>query len=264
MRLWYQSATDFRTHPNYASALETHARRILGTNVSVSFHGREAGMGGDLPMTDVIGSPIVYQSVVLPEFVNALMTAETEGCDAFILGSYSEPCLAELRSLAKIPIVSIAEATYLTAMTLAPKVGIITLSKLVVPHIEKSLALHKISDRTTGVTLVDDWMEEETLDEQFLRPGPYLDKVRAAVRKSAAGGAQLVVPAEGLVALISAQNGLDAVDGIPLLDSVGTALLFAEFQAKLFAGTRIAHSKIAYRPPSPEAVSHLRKLFTGR
>jgi allantoin racemase len=261
MRLWYQSATDFRTHPNYAAALEKHAARVLGSGTTVAFHGREAGIGGELSMTDVIGSPIVYQSVVLPEFIGALIEAEGQGFDAFVLGSYSEPCLAELRSLARIPIVSISEATFLTAMTLASKVGIITLSKLVVPHIEKSLSLHKIGSRMTGVNLVDEWMEEESLDEQFLHPGAYLEKVRRAVRAAATGGAQLVVPAEGLVALISAQNGLDIVEGVPLLDSVGTALLFADFQAKLFASTRVKHSELAYRPPSQEAAAHLRKLF---
>jgi allantoin racemase len=262
MRIWYQSAADFRTHPNYAAALKTHAAAVLSAGTTVEFHGREAQIGGQLPMTDVIGSPVIYQSVVLPEFIKALIRAEAEGCDAFVLGSYSEPGLAELRSMTKMPVISIAEATYLTAMTLAPKIGIITLSKLIVPHIEKSLDLHKIGRRVTGVTLVDDWMEEESLDEQFLHPAEYLEKVRAAVRAAAMGGAQLVVPAEGLVALISALNGLEEVDGVPLLDSVATTLLFAEFQVRLFSATRIRQSELAYRPPTPHALAHLTQLFT--
>jgi allantoin racemase len=261
MKIWYQSATDFATHPNYAAALNVHAQRVLAPGTTVVFHGREGGVGGSLPMTDVIGSPIIYHAVVLQEFIAALMRAEDQGFDAFVLGSYSEPCLPELRSLARIPIVSISEATFLTAMTLAPKVGIITLSKLVLPHIEKSLALHKIDRRMTGLTLVDEWMEEETLDQQFLKPQAYLEKVREACRAAALEGAQLVVPAEGLVALISATNGLSEVDGVPLLDSIATTLLFAEFQAKLFARAAAKHSALAYRPPSPEAAAHLKTMY---
>lgn len=258
MKIWYQSAVNFEDHPNYMAALNRHAKRVQSPGTETVFHGRSLDFGSELLMPDIINSPIVYHSVVMPQFISSLLEAERSGCDAFVIGSYSEPLLPELRSLAKIPIVSISECTFFTACTVAQKVGIVTLSKLVVPYIEKSLEHHRLEDRITGIHLVDEDMAEDALDQQFAAPGPYLDRVRAAARVAIAAGAQTVIPAEGLLAVIASENGLTEVDGAPIIDAVGTSILSAEFAVALKQRTGVAQSRLAFPPPTEAAAKVVR------
>ena len=108
MKIWYQSTLDFAQHPNYAKALAAHFRKIAGSRTAVLLHGRVGDPRNHLPASEIIGSPVVYQSVVDPAFIRAVLASEEANSDAFFAASFSEPILPELRGLAKIPVVSMS------------------------------------------------------------------------------------------------------------------------------------------------------------
>lgn len=66
MKIWYQSTLDFAHHPNYERALTAHFRKIASSGTKVVLHGRTAGPGNQLAASEIIGSPVVYKSVVDP------------------------------------------------------------------------------------------------------------------------------------------------------------------------------------------------------
>jgi Asp/Glu/hydantoin racemase len=195
----------------------------------------------------------VYYSVVEPVFIQSVLNAETAGADAFIAASFSEPILSELRSLAKIPVISMPEACFAAAFTSAPKVGLVTLNKHVIPYLEKSISLHKWRDRVSGIHLIEGDISETELNSKFSEPEPYLKRLTQAIREAIKAGAQVVIPAEGVLGAMAAENGLSEVDGTPVIDSIGTPILFAEFVVALKNRTGVAHSLTAYPPPSEAA-----------
>lgn len=260
MKIWYQSTLNFAQHPNYAKALAAHFKRIASRDTEVVLNGRKTAFGSTLGTHDVIGSPIMYHTVVAPAFVASLLAAEKAGADAFVVASFSEPILTELRSLAEMPVVSMPEACFMAAAMCAPRIGFVTLNRLVIPFIEKSIALHKWSDRVSGVHLIAGEVSEAELDTKFSNPGPYLDRLIAGAREAIAAGAQVVIPAEGVLGVMAAENGLREVDGVPVIDAIATPVLAAEFAVALKQRTGSAQSRVAYRSPSAEARELLAKL----
>jgi Asp/Glu/hydantoin racemase len=259
MKIWYQSAINFAAHPNYEQALNTIAGSVCREDTQVLVRGREAEFGLQLLAPDVIRSAIVYHLVVTPIFVRAVLAAETAGADAFVVGTYSEPILPELRSLSTIPIVTMPEATLLAGCMCAPKSGIVTLNSLCVPYMEKSVALHKMQERVSGIHVIPGESGEHELDADFASPARHIDAFVAACREAIAAGAQVLIPAEGVLSALVVSAGLREVDGVPVMDSVGTSILFAELAVSLKQKTGLAHSLAAYTPPSQESRKILMK-----
>jgi len=259
MKIWYQSTLNFAHHPNYEKALAAHFKRVASPGTEVVLNGRKTAFGSDLGGDDVFGSAIMYHTVVAPAFVRSLLAAEKAGADAFVVASFSEPILTELRALANIPVISMTEACFMAAAMSAPKVGFVTLNKFVVTFIEKSVSLHKWKDRVSGIHLIEGEVSEAELDAKFPAPGPYLERLVNGARKSIAAGAQVVIPAEGVLGVMAAENGLREIDGVPVVDAIATPILFAELAVALKDRTGLAQSRAAYRLPSAEA----RELLAG-
>lgn len=253
MKIWYQSTLNFAFHPNYERALAAHFERVASAGTQVVLNGRSGAFGCDLDGRDVFGSPVMYHAVVAPVFVRSLLAAEKAGADAFVVASFSEPILTELRSLANIPVVSMTEASFMAAAMSAHKVGFVTLNEMVVPFIDKSISLHKWKDRVSGVHLIEGAVSEAELDAEFPTPDPYLERLIAGARKAIAAGAQVIIPAEGVLAVMAAENGLREVDGVPVVDAIATSILFAELAVALKQRTGVAQSRVAYQLPSATA-----------
>jgi hypothetical protein len=65
------------------------------------------GNENHLAASEILGSPVVYQSVVDPAFIRAVLAAEEAKDDAFAAAPSSEPIVPALRGMAKIAVVSI-------------------------------------------------------------------------------------------------------------------------------------------------------------
>lgn len=229
LSIWYQSGVDFDEHPGYAKALNTRFAEAASPGNKVLLHGTSRTYSRGLPLIDCVSSPYAYLRTYVPMYLDALQAAERTGCDAFVIATFSEPVLREMRSLAAIPVVSASECALLTACTVAPRIGLVTLSRLAEGYIRKSIATHHLEARVSGVHVVDESMTEAELETNFDRPGPYIEKFKAAARIAIAAGADAIIPAEGLVAAMIAVNHVHEVDQIPIVDSIAAAILFAEY-----------------------------------
>jgi hypothetical protein len=145
-----------------------------------------------------------------------------------------------------------------TACTVAPKIGLVTLSRLAEVYILKSIATHHLESRVSGVHVVDDEMTEGELETNFKRPGPYIEKFKKAARAAIAPGADAIIPAEGLVAAMIAINHVHEIDQIPIIDSIAAAVLFAEFAVSMKQRAGLEPSRrFVYARPSPAALAAL-------
>ncbi len=261
MKIWYQSTLNFDLHPNYGAALRRHFDKVASPGTEVLVKGRSRAAGSHLPVHDVIGSPVMYHSIVGTAFIEAVMQAEAEGCDAFVAASFSEPILNELRSLASIPVISMTEATYTAGCAVAQKIGFVTLNKAVVPFINKSISLHKWGPRISGVHLVPGNISEPDLEHKFDQPQEFLDFLIEGIREAIAAGAEVIIPAAGVLGVMAAENGLREVDGVPIVDPIATPVLYAELAIRLREQTGLMTSRAAYRQPSDEARKLLKSIL---
>src|SRR5437867_1373711 len=103
MRIWHQSSTEIDGLGVYKRALEAHAAKILGGEGRIEVHGIPAGRYRGRAPSDALGNPFVHHLVLEPVLSNAVR-AEQDGFDAFVIGSFSEPFLREVRSAVDIPV----------------------------------------------------------------------------------------------------------------------------------------------------------------
>lgn len=97
MKNWDQSTLDFAQHPNYAKALGAHLPKKCQFRDSGPSPCRVGDPRDRLPASEIIGSPVVYQSVVDYALIRAVLTSEMRTQRPFIAASFSEPIFLELR-----------------------------------------------------------------------------------------------------------------------------------------------------------------------
>ena len=102
MKIWHQSATGLGGLDAYKRAMDAHAAEILGDEAHVDVRGLPPGAYAGATPSAILGNPYAYHRF-LGRVIEYAIEAEREGYDAFVLGSFSEPFLREIRSAVDIP-----------------------------------------------------------------------------------------------------------------------------------------------------------------
>jgi len=263
-RFWYQSAAPIKGLPHYRAALARHALEACPDSVDVTFNGvREERYHGRLP-AELHRYP--YAKFVLQmDSIDFAIDAERDGFDAFIIGSFSEPFLTETRSVLEIPVVSLAEASLLTACSLGEQFALITLSSSYARRLRGVVRRHGLEGRLTNVHALATPHDEASVDAAFASPAALIEDFSAVARKAVADGADVVIPAEGLLSELLHANDVKSIDSAVVLDCVGTALLKAELLVNLKTrlGTGVGRRWGYARPPA-ELLAELRAGIARR
>jgi Asp/Glu/hydantoin racemase len=232
MRIWYQSMTPLAHLHNYGDALRDCAKRVCSPGVEVSFNGMSEPLYHNRTPADVLKYP--YAKLVAQlEAIDFCRKAEADGFDAVILGSFSEPFLPEMRSVLTIPVVSLAEASLVTSCSLAEQFALVTLAPPNVKRLRALVRRHGMEGRVSGVYALSNSVNEADLDAALQSPKTVAEDFRAVAEHAVEAGADVVVPAEGVLNLIVHRSGIRTVSRATILDSVATSLLHAEFLVTL-------------------------------
>lgn len=258
MRLWYQSMTPLAHLPRYKAALEAHAREVCSPGVEVSVNGVSAApYEGRMP-ADVLKYPFA-KFVMQAEVIEISRQAERDGYDAVILGSFSDPFVPEIRSALDIPVVSMAEASMLLACSLAEQFALVTIAPPNAKRLRNVVKRHGMQNRVTEVLSLQHGMDEADLDRALAGGADVVADFQAVARTAVDAGADVVITAEGVLNEVVRQNGMKAVDGATVLDSVGASLLHAEqlVNVKRRLGVGVGR-RWGYARPDPEMLARLR------
>jgi Asp/Glu/hydantoin racemase len=257
-RFWYQSLAPIGGLAHYRQALEQHAREACPDDVDVVFNGvREARYHGRLP-AEV--HRYAYAKLVLQmDSIAFGLQAEREGFDAYIIGSFSEPFLAETRSVLDIPVVSLAEASLLTACSLAEQFALITLSPAYARRVRSVVKRHGLEGRLSGIYALSTAYDEAGVDAAFPSPRALIDDFTAAAQQAVESGADALIPAEGLLSEVVYRERVRTIAGAAVLDCVGAALLHAEMlvNMKRRLGVGVGR-RWAYAKPPADLLAELR------
>lgn len=171
---------------------------------------------------------------------DAVLQGEADGFDAAVITCFSDYRLWEAREAVNIPVVSIGEASMLTAAAMGLKFGVVTLSEFEIKANERLLDLYGLNSRSVPTLAMDgNPADQEGAIENAHQT---IEAFKVISRKMIATGADIIIPGCGLTspALRLAPgaeneypNGLTEVDGVPIADILSEALLMAESLATL-------------------------------
>jgi len=191
------------------------------------------------------------------EVLEAVLDAEKEGFDAVLVSSFSDPAVNEARQAMNIPVVGLAQPSMLTALMMGSRFGVVAVSPESAPRNEELVMKYGLRERAIlPVKSMPISPEEQFKMIEDSRHG--IEAFKEVSRAYIRDGAEVIISACGRVSLAlrfapgcpELPNGLTEIDGVPVLDTVGCAVKWAEMMVALKrAGSSwISRSGLYVRP----------------
>ena len=255
LKFWHQSMTELSGQGAYSRYLSSHAKKILGDEVQVDVRGLKAGSYHGHAPTDALENAFVYHRV-LDQVIDNAIQAEREGYDAFVIGSFSEPYLREIRSAVDITVASVLESSMLVACSLGKKIVAIANAPQIAFMVQTAVEKHGLASRVLPVLSVEPPLTEPEMALAFENPAPVVQAFVRAAEKAVRGGADLVVPAESILATLMTDSGLTQIDGAPVMDVIAVAWRYALMLVRLKACSGLEVSRVGhYARADPELMA---------
>ena len=225
MQILWQSFT--ATGSKYLRLLQEALQALAGPGVEVVV----AGLDQAHPHIHRLSEARCAHQVVA-----ANLDAARRGFDAVVVGHFQDGGVHELRAALDIPVVGLGEAALHNAMMLGESFGLVTINPGFLSFHRDQVLRYQLGAKFAGVRAMHtdpgvyfaafdgDVEADRSVRTQFL------DRARELV----AAGADVIIPAGGLPALMLFDDQVD-VDDAAVIDPLGIALGQAEIWARLGA-----------------------------
>jgi Asp/Glu/hydantoin racemase len=222
MRIRWQSFIDPERHRHYFGLLEEQLRASAGAETSFEIVGIQPP---DEELHRLSETRCANRAIA-----NAI-AAEREGYDAFLIGHFQDSGLHEARSAVDIPVLGLGETTMLYACTLGQRIGLVTIHPTFIPWHREQIVRYGLADRVIGVSAmgalgVEDYVRACVDEDAFALVREEFKRASAVLLDA---GAEVLIPAGGLPALVlSRRPGLEidgavVLNGVPVLARHGAA-----------------------------------------
>lgn len=245
-RILWQGFVDPAVHRAYVDRLVAYLNEIAAPGTTFEFRG--------IDPPDRYLHRLTENRCALKAVANVI-EAEEEGFDAAIVGHFQDSGLWDARAAVDIPVIGLGECSMLHSCMLGSRAGLVTISPVFVRWHEEQIVRYRLGDRIIGVRAMD--TSVDLYMRAFESEQDYREVRRQFVEQAAplvAAGAEVVIPAGGLPALLLRGEREFEVDGAPVLNPTPVAAKQAEIAVELrrLNGTGTSrHSTFA--KPSPEA-----------
>jgi len=220
-KIWFQGATDKVHMAPYIAKVEAHLKSILDPEFSATFHTTTP------PATT---THAITEFRIARNLIRNVVEAEKQGYDAMALTHFQDAGLAEVKSVAEIPVLGLGETTLFHACTLGRKLGLITINPIFIPWHEDQVIRYGLQQRVVGVRAVEatvaDFINAFASAEGLQKIKPLWEK---ECRALLAAGADVIVPAGGLPMMLFSGE----FEGAPVVNGVTLIAKSAELAIKL-------------------------------
>ncbi len=264
MRIWFQKHTVAGRLPALDELYRDHLRRIADPGTEIDFYSLpEETYSSKLPEGLVRFGCV--ESLFAGFFALQAVRAEKSGYHAYVIGTSQDPGLQEARALVDIPVLGYGETAGHVAAMLGARFSFVGFVRELAEPISANMRRYGLSERLGPFAYIEGGPH---LVIQALEgnPGPFVDAFRKAALQAVRGGADVIVPGEGIPNEILVAAGVTEVAGAPILDANGLLVKMAEAMTQLMDRGIIRVSRLSYffGRPSGEQLDHLIRLFGPR
>ena len=226
LRIWYQSSLAVGTNPvfrPYEEAIARNAREVARPDTTVDIYGvqRVSPHPGSRYARYLNGITITRHAA----------EAEAKGYDAIAVGCYTDPCLDEVRDTVAIPSLFIMQTSMHVACMLGEKFALLGHGTATLRSVQALALRYRLENRLAAVGRIEARLSQA--DQWFRDPAPIIDRCATAARKCVAQGAEILIPACGVLNQLLRENGVRELDGCPVLDGSSLLLKLTEAMADL-------------------------------
>jgi Asp/Glu/hydantoin racemase len=220
-KIWFQGATDKVHMAPYIAKVEAHLKSILDPEFSATFHTTTP------PATT---THAITEFRIARNLIRNVVEAEKQGYDAMAITHFQDAGLAEVKSVAEIPVLGLGETTLFHACTLGRKLGLVTINPVFIPWHEDQVIRYGLQQRVVGVRAVEatvaDFINAFASKEAFEKLKPLWERECSRLLEA---GADVIVPAGGLPMMLFS----GAFEGAPVVNGVTLIAKSAELAIKL-------------------------------
>lgn len=222
MRIRWQSFVDPELHADYFGLLGHQLDTAAGDGVTFEVVGMRPP---DIELHKLSEMRCAAQAV------RNAMQAERDGCDAFLIGHFQDSGLHEARASTGIPVLGLGETTMLHACTLGHRIGLVTIDPYFIPWHQDQVVRYGLERRVIDVRAmrsfgVADYARACVDEDVFAQ---ILAEFERAAEPLLDAGAEVLIPAGGLPALVLSRRagltvgGAVVLNGVPVLAKLGEA-----------------------------------------
>lgn len=260
MKIWHQSFTVLEDLPAYAEAMKLHIRKVVRPDTEVVMHGQLPGTySSNYPGTD-LGYASLYHLHGAQWIVQALK-AQREEFDAYAMATLPNPLIREIRTLVDMPVVGYGEASMHVACMLGHRFGLLIFIDRMAPLFHEQIAGYGLTSRCVGVKPVG-FTFKEVLGA-FSDPTEVLERFHTSSRALIAAGADVIVPGEMPMNILLAKNGVNNVDGVPVVDGIAVTMKLTECFVDLRRSVGMKQSRHGFfgEAPDPKRVEQMMSFY---
>jgi allantoin racemase len=264
VKIWHQSYTDLTQLPGYSTMLADHARRICDPETVVDLHGVAPGTYPDgVAPIDIVGFAYANH-LVFPQIVENAIRAEHDGYDAMAISCFIDPALELARSMVDIPVVSSCEAALLVSASIGRSPGLVTLDEVMAKELRRLVDHYGYGDRVVAVMAMDPPINEFQIDRAFVGSPEFVELFARQAHQIIGRGADVIIPAEGVLNTALVRNEVRSILETPVLDSYGSLLALAEMLVRLRRRSGLSTSRSGtYARPPDTLMDKLRSTANG-
>jgi len=225
MRIWYQSDASIGFDPlweSYEGSLKKHIDEIKLLSTVVDLHG-----------VDHKSSEIKQQDEQFShqQIVNNALEAQRNRYDVFAVGCTLDPGRSEIRGLIDIPSAFIGESSMVHACALGRKVSIVARTGEVIPKFKENIRSYGLHQNISEIGHLSCTLDQLALG--FKNPKPVIDKFLRESQKLIQKGAEVLIPGCGVLNILLAENRVNRIDHVVILDTTAVLIKTAEFLGSL-------------------------------
>lgn len=250
--------TDVTKLPEYAATLKQHSLTVCAPDTIVDVHGVLPGTyRSSVSPIEAIVNPWIDR-MVSAQIINNAVQAERQGYDAVAISCFFDPGLREARSLVKIPVVSLCETVLLLGTAMGGRFGLIGLGPEQVFVLDELAARYGATGRIAATLPLVPPVTEDELEGMHSGGGNLVERVEVVARQAVSMGADMIIPAEGVLNTALMRRGVNNLAGVPVMDAYGTLLAHAEMLVRLqrTTGMQVSHTGY-YAGPSSVDFDHI-------
>lgn len=161
------------------------------------------------------------------QMIECAMRAEREGFDAFVLGGMRDLGYAEIREVVDIPVIFMAETSYLTASLLAPQFSLIHIGAGPLQDAMALIRKYGLADRCLPGAHIE-YTHTGLIAACENEPERVVKEVMTAGRSAIKHGCAVLVPGFAPLSVFLAAQGIRQIDGVPILDNQAAVIKAAE------------------------------------
>ena len=187
----------------------------------------------------------IYDTAMcVPWLLEEIRKAEEEGFDAVLVPCMADPGLHAAREISNIPVVGLAETSFLLAIALGHRFSIMQLMDEGIALARQLLLTYGFQHFLASIRVLNLSVNEISADQNKLREA-IVREGRKAVDED---GADVIVMSCGFMSGIA--KDIEEVLGVPVIDPNAAGLRFTE----LLVNLGLSHSKRAYMTPPPKRI----------